>query len=220
LSALEKQIMYWLAINREPISYLELQEDIIPLVSTQKLLAAVESLQWRSLIEQTSAGFTQQPVIMEYITERFIEQIYQEITTEKLQLFISYALLKAETKDYIRVSQSRMILEPIADRLRAAYKPQQELEQKFKQLLFKLRKEFATSAGYGGGNIINLLCQLKFNLSGYNFSSLKVYQAYLQDINLHQVNFAHTELIKCVFAKTFGGIVSIAFSPRRTNTRN
>lgn len=45
LSALEKQIMYWLAINREPISYLELQEDIIPLVSTQKLLAAVESLQ-------------------------------------------------------------------------------------------------------------------------------------------------------------------------------
>lgn len=137
LSALEEQIMYWLEINREPISYLELQEDIIPLVSSQKLLAAVESLRWRSLIEkasptlieQTPTGFTQQPVIMEYMTERFIEHIYQEITTEKLQLFISYALLKAEAKDYIRASRSRMILEPITDRLRAAYKPQQELEK-------------------------------------------------------------------------------------------
>jgi hypothetical protein len=128
LSALEEQIMYWLAINREPVSYLELQEDILPRISNQKLLTALESLKWRSLIEQTQAGFTQQPVVMEYMTEQLIEQVCQEIISEPLQLFLRYALLKAEAKDYIRESQSRLIVEPILDRLRATY-TSEELEK-------------------------------------------------------------------------------------------
>lgn len=221
LSALEEQIMYWLAINREPISYVELQEDIIPPISNQKLLSALESLRWRSLIEkatptlieQTPAGFTQQAVVMEYITEELIEQICQEIITEELQLFIRYALLKAEAKDYIRESQTRIIVEPILDKLSVTY-TQQELEKKLNRILLKLREQFSTP-GYGGGNVINLLRQLKINLTGYDFSHLRVCQAYLQDVSLHQVNFAHADLTKCVFAKTFGGIVSVAFSSDR-----
>lgn len=78
LSILEKEVMYWLAINREWISLKELQSDIIDIVKT-RVLAALESLQSRSLIENQAGKFTQQPVVMEYVTEELIEQVAQEI---------------------------------------------------------------------------------------------------------------------------------------------
>jgi hypothetical protein len=79
LSDLEKQIMYWLAINREPVSVSELQADIFPLVSKPNLLEALESLRWRSLVEHNAMGFTQQPAVMEYVADQLIEQISEEI---------------------------------------------------------------------------------------------------------------------------------------------
>jgi hypothetical protein len=50
-------------------------------VTLPKLLAALEILRDRSLIETTDRGLTQQPVIMEYVTERFIDSIEREIIT-------------------------------------------------------------------------------------------------------------------------------------------
>ncbi|MBD2535038.1 hypothetical protein H6G97_38715 [Nostoc flagelliforme FACHB-838] len=70
LSALEQQVMYWLAINREWTTIAQLRKDIIPGVSHRELMEALESLLGRSLVEQQSASFTQQPVVMEYMTEQ------------------------------------------------------------------------------------------------------------------------------------------------------
>ncbi len=69
LGDVETKVMYWLAVNREPILLPELQEDIASPFSMPKLLEALESLGRRSLIERGPAGFTQQPVVMEYMTE-------------------------------------------------------------------------------------------------------------------------------------------------------
>jgi len=212
LSELEKQIMFWLAINREPILTLELQADIVPLISKPKLLEGLESLRLRSLIEKSSVGFTQQPMVMEYMTEQFIEQVYEAIATEEINLLMKYALIKAQAKDYIRSSQIRTILEPIISKLCANFKTK-DLEFKLKQILLKLQEEFSTLPGYGGGNIINLLHHLKFDLTGYNFSNLTIRQAYLPNVSLHSVNFAAADIDRCVFAETFGGITSVVFSP-------
>ena len=70
LSNLEKMVMHWLAINREPTSFLELQKYLLPKVSQIELLETLASLQRRSLIEKSSDGFTQQPFVMEYMTEQ------------------------------------------------------------------------------------------------------------------------------------------------------
>lgn len=70
LSALEKQVMYRLAINREWVPLPKLLEDVAPTVSHRELLEALVSLNQRSLIERQSASFTQQPVMMKYMTER------------------------------------------------------------------------------------------------------------------------------------------------------
>ncbi len=196
LSDLEKEIMYWLAINRELVSFSELQDDVLSLGSKQKLLETLKYLGRRALLEKKSALFTQQPVVMEYMTERLIEQACKEIVTEKFALLMSHALLKTQAKDYVRESHFRFILEPIADRLSNIFRSKQNLKNQINLNLLKIREDFFTSPTYGIGNIINLLCQLKIDLADYDFSDLTVWQAYLQKVNWHRVNLGASHLCK------------------------
>ena len=211
LSALEREVMYWLAINREAVSLSELREDIVSLESPPKLIEAVQSLVRRSLIEKSAALFTLQPVVMEYLTDRLIEQVCAEIQTGKIDLFNSHALIKATTKDYLRDAQVRLILKPIAERLLTILADKASVS--LQQILTTLREQSPRLAGYAGGNILNLLCQLQTDLSGLDFSNLRVWQAYLQGMSLQHVNFAHSDLAKSVFTQAFDRIVSVAFSP-------
>lgn len=213
LSDIEKKVMYWLAISRAPVHLHELQEDIIPAVSKPELLETLEFLWRRSLIEKGASGFTQQPVVMEYMTDQLIGQVCEELVSEEVSILMNYALMKAQAKDYVRESQMRIILEPIIDRLRNTFKSPRDFEQKLKKILLKLQKEFATSSGYAGGNVLNLLRQLKANLTDYDFSNLAIWQAYLQDVNLHQVNFAHADLSKSVFSENLSTVFSAKCSP-------
>jgi WD40 repeat protein len=213
LSNLEKKVMYWVAINRDLVSISDLKEDILPPISKQKLLETVESLRSRFLLEKGTSGFTQQPVVMEYMTEQLIEKVYQELMAEQVSMFMNYALTKAQAKDYVRESQGRIILDPVADRLKSTFKSLRDIEHKLKQLLLKLQNEYATSSGYAGGNLLNLLSQLKIDLTGYDFSNLAIWQAYLQDTNLHQVNLAHADLSKSVFAESLSTVIMVKCSP-------
>jgi Predicted ATPase len=213
LSAFEKELMYWLAINREPVSFLELQKDLVRELSSTELLETFASLARRSLIKKTTGGFTQQPVVMEYMTEKLIEQICQEIISTKIDLFKSHALLKAQAKDYVRDTQSRLILNPIANRLISSFESQRSLENQLNLILTFLRGKPARETGYVAGNVINLLRHIQTDLSCWDFSNLTVWQAYLPDVNLHQINFAGADLATSVFAENLGSGLSIAFSP-------
>lgn len=213
LTPLEQQVMHWLAINREWMTLAELREDIVPTVSHRELLEALESLQGRSLIEQQAARFTQQPVVMEYMTERLITQFHQEITTQDIRLLSTYALLKAQAKDYVRESQIRVILEPLVQKLHQFFRTKEELQQQLNQTLVCLREQFAEVEGYGGGNLINLLNYLGIDLGGYDFSHLHIWQAYLPDASLQEVNFAHANLRKSVLAENLSSVMALTFTP-------
>ncbi|MBU7587379.1 MAG: PD40 domain-containing protein [Nostoc sp. TH1S01] len=213
LTPLEQQIMYWLAINREPISLSELKEDIVNPLSVGELLEAIESLLRRSLIEKTVHGITQQPVIMEYMTERLIEQASKEIATGKSELIINYSLIKATAKDYIRESQIRLILKPITKRIHNQFISKQNIKQQLDLILHKLQTEFSAGVGYAGGNLINLLSQLQINLNNYDFSNLAIWQADFRQVNLVDVKLINADIKKSIFAETLSNIVCVAFSP-------
>lgn len=215
LSELELEIMYWLAINREPISLPELRKDLLSVVSAPETIASLESLRRRSLIEKSSRGFTQQPVVMEYIIEQFIEQIFREIQSENLRFFNRYALIKSQAKDYIRESQIRVILNPIVRRILERYPLAKELQEKFHNLLAKLRNQIREKSGYAGGNLINLCHQLELDLANYDFSDLAIWQAYLQDANLQNVNFSGSDLSRSIFAETLGNTLTVALGPQK-----
>jgi WD40 repeat protein len=215
LSNLEKEIMYWLAVNREPVSLSELQDDIVSLVLLQKLLEALESLLRRDMVEKSSGVFTLQPVVMEYITHKLVQQVWSEISNLNLDVFKNYTLIKATAKDYIRDIQVRLILKPITDGLLTYFRTQKDIETQLNQILVTLQETISQQQSYAAGNILNLLCYLNADLNNYDFSYLTVRQADLRNVNLHNVNFTHANLAQSVFAETFGGILALAFSPNK-----
>ncbi len=105
LSNLEKDIMYWLALSRESIQISELQAKIFGNISSNQLLTEIQSLKQRSLIEKTQKGFTLQPVIMEFFTQRFIDKIDREITNKQPKLLNTYPWLDAGGQDDIKENQ-------------------------------------------------------------------------------------------------------------------
>jgi len=139
--------------------------------------------------------------------------LYAATPTESLGLLISHALIKAQIQDTIRASQVGVILEPLVARLINTFKTKENVEHQLNQILLKLREDFSATPGYGAGNLINLLRQCQIDLTNYNFSHLTIWQAYLQDVNLRNVNFTNADLAGSVFAETLGGILSVAFSP-------
>ncbi|MGF1495444.1 MAG: NB-ARC domain-containing protein [Elainellaceae cyanobacterium] len=213
LSDLEKEVMYWFAINREPMALQDFREDVLVPISAGDLMEILESLSRRSLIELNAAGFSQQPVVMEYVTEQLTEQISREIEGGTIALLDSHALLKTRSKDYIRETQRRVILQRIINRLLMAARSEEAVEYLLRQMLLKLNAPTASKAGYAGGNLLNLLVQLNVDLSGYDFSGLSIRHAYLKGKRLHNVSFARANLTSSVFTETFVTILCIAFSP-------
>ncbi|MCG9891117.1 MAG: WD40 repeat domain-containing protein [Thermosynechococcaceae cyanobacterium MS004] len=212
LSPLQQQVMYWFAINREGITASQLQAEFLPKQPLSKLLEVLESLHQQSLLESTEMGLTQQPVIMEYVTDRFIEAIEQELIHRELNLLRTHVLLEAQTQDYLREAQTQLIVCPLAERLLAHFGDQTQLEQHLYQIVDSLRATPAHT-GYAGGNLLNLFGNLKTNLKGFNFSGLFVRQAHLLNAALHEVDFTDAQFSQTVFAETFGGVVGVAFSP-------
>ena len=212
LTELERQIVYWLAIARVPQSILQLSQNLVEKLSSRVLLRVLESLQGRSLIKIASKGYTLEVMIMEYVTERLIGQIHQEIITQQLELLLQLPLIQAKSCDRVRKAQTRSILNSIVKSLSIATKKKSNLEQLLYDLLDRLRGQSFIEAGYGVGNILNLLGQLDSDLRGKDFSNLSIWQAYLPQTILNRANFAHSNFRQSRFAETFGSVTCVSFS--------
>jgi len=213
LSALEKQVMYWLAVSREPITATELKQDISPSPPMAQLVDALTSLQRRSLIQKQATQFSLQPLLMEYVTALLIDRIAQELLTQQYELLIQQALIKARARHYIRENQIRLILKPIVDRLTQHLATPLARQNFFYAAIANLQQNFAGRSGYGTGNLLNLGCQMQVNLTGCDLSNLAIWQAYLADVNLHNVNCRGANFANSVFAQKLEGRLPISFSP-------
>lgn len=205
LSSLEQCIMYWLAVNWVWTTSNELQSDIVPLISKARLLEALEALSLRSLIERQANSYTLQPAVREYVVEQLTEQLVNELRTAELSLFLNQALLKATAEDSIRVIQRKFILQNIAQQFSRQFGSLAALEQQTLQILTQLRRSADQSAGYGAGNLLNLMYALGLDLTSYNFSNLSIWQADLRSMILRQVNFTEADFTNTVFAEGSNG---------------
>jgi WD40 repeat protein len=211
ISPLEQSIMYWLAINREPITLKDLSKDILPSYS-QYLLNSVQALAHRSLLEQSEKKLSLQPVILEFVTHCLIEKICQETTLLEPNLLQNHALLKAQSKDYIRQAQTQLIIQPILEHLTSALGSKAKVEHQLRAILIQHQRDLPLQTGYVGGNILNLLLELKADISHLDCSHLVVWQAYLVGKNLRNVNFENSDLSKSSFNDTQNATLSVAYS--------
>ena len=107
LSSLEIEILYWLAINKLPLSLSQLRSNLIFVSSQARLIEGLESLLRRSLIERNLVEeeimfSLPQPIVKQYIINRICEKICQEIQKvsksqklEQLELLRNLALTKS-----------------------------------------------------------------------------------------------------------------------------
>ncbi|MEH1827433.1 MAG: NB-ARC domain-containing protein [Nostoc sp.] len=160
LSDLEEAIIYWLAIARQSLSLIQLKANFKVGVSSSELLAALESLGRRSLIEKEAASsdsnilFALQPVVTKYVTSIFIEEICQEIneaiatsSIEKFRLLRSHALVKEDDNIHLTRIQERLYLSMGT----------KVVEVHLQNLLAQVSENIFANVGYAEHNLLLLL---------------------------------------------------------------
>jgi WD40 repeat protein/ABC-type dipeptide/oligopeptide/nickel transport system ATPase subunit len=221
LAPTEKTVMYWLAIERDWTAPAELHPQTVPATTKSRLLTTLESLSWKSLIEQNRGKFTQQAVVMEYMTARLIDRVIKELVnwdtqaerSSILPLWLSYPLMTARSPKYICEIQNRLILQPIASYLLLQFGNKSAVDRHLRSIIVSLQTHYRGAIHYGAGNIINLLRSLDIDLTGYNFANLPIRQVNFQDAILHDVDFSGADFDNEIFTHSFGGIFAVAFSP-------
>ncbi|GAB4377904.1 MAG: NB-ARC domain-containing protein [Elainellaceae cyanobacterium] len=209
LSEAEQKTLFWFAIYREPISIADIRENVVNPAAQQSVPNVINSLLRRSLIEKTDGLFFLQPVVMEYVTEQFLQQICLEFKTQQLNVWQTHPLLRVQAKDYIREIQARLIVQPVMERLLSRFGSVGAIESQAKHLLRQQGKQ----PGYIAGNLINLLVQLQVDLRGWDFSGLVVQQADLRQVDLAGVNFQNATFARSIFSEVFSIAMSIDLSP-------
>ncbi|WP_310490137.1 pentapeptide repeat-containing protein [Chamaesiphon sp. VAR_69_metabat_338] len=232
LTSEEQQVMYWLAIGREPLSISDLAGSLHPAWNRQgnypaaqpisrhtSLLTVLQSLRRRSIIanlpgiDRTQRHWSLQPMVMEYVTGRLVDRICTEIERQRPFLLDTHPIAQATAKEYLRQAQLRTIVRPAIDRLRTSIGNPQHIGIRLRQTLAYWRVTHALQPGYLAGNILNLLTHLKLDLTDLDCSELYIWQAYLVGANLVRVNFANAQMQDCAFTQTFSSILAIAYSP-------
>lgn len=165
----EQQIMYGLAIARNPISLSALKPQILSAFSESELIQIIKSLSRRSLLEistvEDEAHFTLQPAVMKYITKELITLICQEITTgirtQNLEIFdrlrIHQLVIPDSLNPEINSLQVRLILTPIKEKLVMKLRSDRRLGVDLTQMLAMLEGKSALEVGYAADNLQNLL---------------------------------------------------------------
>ncbi len=169
LTDLEKEIVYWLAIARQPVSPNQLKADIWLPVSMSDLLVAIESLRRRSLIEKNldsgNSLFTLQPIVMKYVTRSLIQKLCEEIFAfSETRDLSSLGLLRSlkldeqpeegETRQFNRL---RLILKPIQEKLSKSLSGDRSFDEHLHDILLELREKSPQAVGHAAENILLLL---------------------------------------------------------------
>lgn len=189
LSDLEKEVVYWLMIEREPISLSRLRDDLLLPPTQSVLLEALASLERRSLIEQVMEAsetlFTLQPLVMKYAIEEFVEQALDEIDAvletqdiEQFKLLRNHSLLKPQSpsnpdgKGVWQYTPTRM-LSRLKDGLRQMFRcDDSSIAQELSKILLLLRGKSPLAVGYVGHNLLELLKDLEIDVNTYDWQDI------------------------------------------------
>jgi WD40 repeat protein len=215
----EKELLFWLAVVSEPMSSTDLKANILIRARKDAVESTLKLLARRIPLEKQEADrtFSLQPMLIEFMLEKLVQQACEELLDKNMALLKSHALLKAEAKEYVRETQTRLIVKAIIERLSPRFSSNEVLAAYLQDVLSSLRDRSKHQAGYAPGNIINLLCCLnntnsKITLRGADFSRLYIREAYLQKTELQEANFSNSSFVNSTFTQSFGTIMSVAFS--------
>lgn len=171
LSASEKVIVYYLALENQPISLNDLKADMRFFVSSSaQLIAALESLKRRSFLEEgtslegSEAFFTIQPAIGKYAIDQLIEQVCQDILTlmethslDRLGLLKKLSLVKEQEPEDIKEFQIHLIPIRVIEQLHRIGKDEKSLKAQLHAIVLMLNTKPPSTIGHARANLLHLL---------------------------------------------------------------
>jgi WD40 repeat protein/transcriptional regulator with XRE-family HTH domain len=213
LSPIEHDILTCLAVEREPIDLAELSAEMSPMVARGAVIEAIETLRRRSLVErgERGASFTLQSLVLEYVTDRLVETVAEEIGSGQPLVLLEQPLIKAQAKEYVRQAQERLIGAPVLARLTAEH-TRHGSESQLLALLDAWRGRPNAEQAYGPGNVVNLLRLLRGELRGLDLSNLEIEHAYLADMDAQDASLVDSHVADTALADAFGFPGSVALS--------
>ncbi|MBV9172530.1 MAG: NACHT domain-containing protein, partial [Chloroflexi bacterium] len=210
--AAEQEMLEVLALHREPQTLTELRAALGVDSSRAAPIDTIEALRRRSLVERVriggTTGFTLQSVVLEYLTDRLVESVADEIRRKQPSLLVRVPLIKAQAKDYVRCAQEVLIGEAILGQLADS----RDTNERLLALLQSWRNQPATDQGYGPGNVINLLRLLRGDLRGLDLSRLEIRQAYLAEVEAQAASLAGAHLEHVVLPDAFAMPLTLVLS--------
>jgi WD40 repeat protein len=202
----QQDVLYWLALSREPRSISDLQASS----TIRSLEDAVQGLSRAIPLEHGLNGLSLQPVLIEHLSARFTRLAAVEIAHGECRLLDRYSTIDARAKDYVRDAQRRLILGELVSTLRESLSREQ-IAERLRDVLAD-----ATQAdrpgGYGAGNVVNLASHLGLPLRQFDLSHRYLRSADLQGRVARDFSVVGATIDNCSFTEAFSGVLSLAFS--------
>ncbi|BBD60874.1 NB-ARC domain-containing protein [Nostoc sp. HK-01] len=166
LAELEQDILYWLAIWQQPVSFGRLQTHLLISLDPATVLDAIVSLERRSLLEKwicsNAPAFTLQPLVMKIITDELVEHATQEIIQvmqsqdiSDFKVLRTHWLLRPGSDDIV----GDRILHQLQEKLWQIYGA--NLVQNLQQILLLLNDKSPLTIGYIACNITTIINRLE-----------------------------------------------------------
>lgn len=211
LTPLQHTLLTWFALAREPLSQDELSALLATPIPRTRLRESLHDMRRRSLLEygHNQSTFTLQSVVMEFITDTFIEHLTEEIQQLEVSFLCQFALTDALAKDYVRVSQERIFVLSCLDRLLKLYQQPSFLDACLKQVLEILRQLPMDQQGYGPANVLALLRHLHGHLRDLDLSGLVLRRAYLQGVEMQHTSLKEAMLRETLFTESMQLVTSV-----------
>jgi DNA-binding CsgD family transcriptional regulator len=176
MSSSEQDIAYWIAIAQSPISLATLREEMLAHSSLSDLLKNLDSLGRRSLIDKISEGgetvFMLQPLIVQYVTDRLVDQIRAEVLDtvktqgiERMRLLKTHKLiLNIAKRKGEQGEQSRSILALVKNRLQVVFLKMTGSEEPLnilKKVASDLEDKSILDVGYAMENLAQIISEIQ-----------------------------------------------------------
>jgi WD40 repeat protein len=218
LSPAEQVVLGYLAMRREDCSLPEIKADLRDPLIQRHLVETMTALNRRSLVEKRNwdgrITFHLQPVVQEYVTQRWIDWAVDELQTQRLRFLHICPLRKLRSRDFIQVAQCQTLLRPILEQLAFQLPSNTNTSEHLRQVLAQLQAVQPPLASYAAGTIVNLLIEAGIALTDLDLSNLPLWEVNFTAVSLQDVNLARADLSRTLFANAFGGVMSVALSPK------
>jgi NB-ARC domain len=183
LSLVEKDVVTWLAIERQPISLARLRTNFLLPPTPSQLMETLVSLERRSLLdkiaEDNCIAFTLQPMVMKYVAEESIEQIIDEIEAvlkhrdlKYFKLLKKYALAKPQSPDSTKNNYDRWMLVRLKDSLLMNFGSEIGLE--IREIVPLMRDKVPPLIGYLSRNLLELLKALEIEINAEEWEDISI----------------------------------------------